>query len=162
MWCRDLFDELMMLVLVTPVVTITPDDNHWPGNQDFWWPLSLSGDHFHFQYERKYQISNGAFSSVFCIKRRGSKNKTLYAAKVMMMILKGDDLDHDVDDGDVDGDVYSDVYGEDDGDNHEGHHDKTLLCSTCEQILSEPKRKSTSLQSAWRAPRFVLVWLIVS
>ena len=65
-----------------------------------------------------------------------------------MMILKGDDLDHDVDDGDVDGDVYSDVYGEDDGDNHEGHHDKTLLCSTCEQILSEPKRKSTSLQSA--------------
>ena len=34
------------------------------------------------QYERKYQISNGAFSSVFCIKRRGSKNKTLYAAKV--------------------------------------------------------------------------------
>jgi len=35
------------------------------------------------KYERKYQISNGAFSSVFCIKRRGSKNKTLYAAKYL-------------------------------------------------------------------------------
>ena len=47
---------------------------------------SITRHHHHdqscLQYERKYQISNGAFSSVFCIKRRGNKNKTLYAAKV--------------------------------------------------------------------------------
>ena len=36
-----------------------------------------------FQYERKYQISNGAFSSVFCIKQRGKRFHTLYAAKYL-------------------------------------------------------------------------------
>ena len=38
---------------------------------------------FPFQYERKYQISNGPFSSVFCIKQRGKRYHTLYAAKYL-------------------------------------------------------------------------------
>ena len=33
------------------------------------------------QYEKSYQISNGAFSSVFCVKLRSAK-KSLFAAKV--------------------------------------------------------------------------------
>ena len=33
------------------------------------------------QYEKSYQISNGAFSSVFCVRLRSSK-KSLFAAKV--------------------------------------------------------------------------------
>ena len=35
------------------------------------------------QYERKYQISNGPFSSVFCIKQRGKRYHTHYAAKYL-------------------------------------------------------------------------------
>ena len=35
------------------------------------------------QYERKHQISNGAFSSVFCVKLRGKRNNILYAAKYL-------------------------------------------------------------------------------
>ena len=40
-----------------------------------------------FQYERKHQISNGAFSSVFCVKLRGKKNNILYAAKYLKVGL---------------------------------------------------------------------------
>ena len=36
-----------------------------------------------FQYERRYQISNGPFSSVFCIKQRGKRYHTHYAAKYL-------------------------------------------------------------------------------
>ena len=36
-----------------------------------------------FQYERRYQISNGPFSSVFCIKQRGKRYHTPYAAKYL-------------------------------------------------------------------------------
>merc|ERR1719244_1469801 len=35
------------------------------------------------KYERKSQLSHGAFSSVFCVNQRGSKNKTQYAAKYL-------------------------------------------------------------------------------
>ena len=35
------------------------------------------------QYERKYQISNGPFSSVFCVKQRGKRYHTHYAAKYL-------------------------------------------------------------------------------
>ena len=36
-----------------------------------------------FQYERRYQISNGPFSSVFCVKQRGKRYHTHYAAKYL-------------------------------------------------------------------------------
>lgn len=38
---------------------------------------------FSSKYEQKYQISNGAFSSVFCIKQLRKKNRILYAAKYL-------------------------------------------------------------------------------
>ena len=43
----------------------------------------LKVNKYFLQYERKYQISNGPFSSVFCVKQRGKRYHTHYAAKYL-------------------------------------------------------------------------------
>jgi len=45
--------------------------------------MTLEDNIYCAKYERRYQISNGAFSSVYCVKQRGARNKVQFAAKYL-------------------------------------------------------------------------------